>query len=120
MFTRRLIFIVSFLIFWAVVAASALVAGLSTSPGMDLVRKGVQWAGDRYLNGTVAIGRLDGNLWSSIRVTDLTMTLPDSLGGDEVLGAKNGELIFNLLNLFSEEPVQNYSGFATFHKPQGA
>ncbi|MBT5875417.1 MAG: hypothetical protein HOH43_18495 [Candidatus Latescibacteria bacterium] len=105
MLIRRLIFLFSFLVFWTAVLAGVLVVGLSTTRGLEWLRQGVEWTGNKYLNGNVSIGRLEGNLWRSMRVYDLSMTLPDSLGGYEVVGAREGELVLDPFGLLGSDPV---------------
>ena len=105
MFIQRFVFLINFTCFWSVVLCGVLLAGLSTSPGMNLIRYAGEWAGSRYLNGQVSVGRFEGNLWSGVSFYDLSMTLPDSLGGYEVIGAQEGKLEIQLLSVFRGEPL---------------
>lgn len=105
MFIHRLIFIINFTCFWSVVLCGVLIAGLSTSPGMNLARQAGEWAGSRYLTGQVSVGRLEGNLWNRLSFYDLSMTLPDSLGGYEVIGVQEGKVEFRPLNVFRDKPI---------------
>ena len=105
MFTRRFILTVILLCFGIILGGGVLLAALRTSSGLDVLRWTVERSGSLALNGQLSIGRIEGNLWRRLIVRDLSMSLPDSLGGHEVIGAQEIRVSVNLWSAFTGRPV---------------
>jgi len=72
----------------AAVAAGLVIALLlGTGPGMNLVRDAVLWSIQDRLNGQVSIERIEMSASRHLTVYEVSLRLPDTLGGMEVAGA---------------------------------
>lgn len=70
-----------------ILVCSAVFALFNTSYGHNLLRQGIEWQANRMINGHLSIGQVDGTPWAYMYLKNVSITLPDSLGGAEVVGA---------------------------------
>jgi hypothetical protein len=87
------------------VGGGVLLATLSTPKGLNTIRQTAEWGGNQVLNGTLSIGEISGNLWNQLIIHDLSMTLPDSLGGYEVIGTDEIWISFSLWNALTQGSI---------------
>lgn len=90
---RRLLVILLAVFGGATVALASLAAVLGGTPtGLNAVRRLAQWGSMHALSGRMTIGRIEGTAWERLIIHDLSLSLPDNLGG-EVIGAERVEVV---------------------------
>ena len=89
-----------------ILACSAIFALFNTSYGHNLLRQGIEWQANRMINGHLSIGQVDGTPWAYMYLRNVSVTLPDSLGGAEVVGADEVRIDASIMRyLFYGIPV---------------